>query len=260
MDRTEILARADANYYRSWSLLTSGAPGHELVEQDGLLLTSGKHNYPTFNLAYFWKSNRPLEERLDEVRAYFARKARPYFVRFRVGGVPGIEKALAGSGFVIADEADVPAMVHTSLPAHEPPGRLRIVTCRTKRELANWSRTMAAGYSIPEALAQSFTTPVSSGRLDYELYLGYAGRVAVATSGLVLNNGVAGVYLVATLPQHRRHGYGEQMTLHAMHRGQQRGALFASLQSSVMGLPVYRRMGFDEAGSYRTYRPGLSVL
>jgi ribosomal protein S18 acetylase RimI-like enzyme len=260
MDDKEIFARADANYFRSWSLLTSGAPGHELVEQDGLLLTSGQHNYPAFNLAYLWKSARPLDERLDEVRDYFGRKSRPYFVRFRVGGIPGIEKALAAAGFLVADEADVPALVHTGLSTAAPSGTLRIVTCRTRRELASWSRTMAAGYSIPEALTQSFTTPVTAGLLDYELYLGYVGRVAVATSGLVLNNGVAGVYLVSTLPEHRRRGYGEQMTLHAMQRGHERGALFASLQSSVLGLSVYRRMGYRDAGSYRTYRPNPSVL
>jgi ribosomal protein S18 acetylase RimI-like enzyme len=260
MDKNEILARADANYFRSWSLLTSGTPGHELVEQDGLLLTSGQHNYAAFNLAYLWRSGRSPEERLGEVREYFARKSRPYFVRFRAGGVPGIEKALAVAGFVPADEADVPAMVHTGLASAAPSGALRIVTCRTTRELATWSRVMSAGYSIPEALARSFTAPVSAGLLDYELYLGYAGRVAVATSGLVFNNGVAGVYLVSTLPEHRRHGYGEQMTLQAMHRGYQRGALLASLQSSVMGQPIYRRMGFREAGSYRTYRPAPSVL
>jgi ribosomal protein S18 acetylase RimI-like enzyme len=160
----------------------------------------------------------------------------------------------------MADEADVPAMAYTGTATVAPSGTLRIVTCRTKRELAAWSRTMAAGYSIPEALAQSFAVPVSAGLLDYELYLGYAGRVAVATSGLVLNNGVAGVYLVSTLPEHRRHGYGEQMTLQAMHRGYERGALFASLQTSVMGQPVYQRMGFRDAGSYRTFRPDPSVL
>lgn len=260
MDDREILARADANYFRSWSMLTAGTPGHEIVEQDGLLMTSGRHDYAAFNLAYLWKSARPLEERLAALGEYFSQRRCQHSVRFRVGALRGVERALEQAGFELAEEADIPALVHTGLAGIPDGGPLRVVTCRTKAELAAWARTMAAGYSVPEALARLFTAPVTAGAIGYELYLGYADRRPVATSGMVLNNGVAGVYMVSTVPGERRQGYGEQLTRHAMCRGRELGALFASLQSSVMGLPVYRRLGFHDAGSYRTYRPKLAIV
>ncbi len=266
MDERELLARADANYFRSWSLLTAGTPGHEIVEQDGLIMTSGEHHYAAFNVAYLWKSRRPLPERLTAIREYFARKRRPYLIRFRVGSVPGLEKALRAGGFVPAtetgmpaDESDMPAMVLTGLATVPPVEDLCVVTCTTGHELALWAKTMASGYGIPRALARSFTAPVTAGLIGYELYLGYADDEPVATSGLVLNNGVAGVYMVSTVPDQRRHGYGEQVTRQAMLRGREAGALFASLQSSAMGFSVYRRMGFRQVGAYRTYVPNPSV-
>lgn len=266
MDERELLARADANYFRSWSLLTAGTPGHEIVEQDGLIMTSGEHHYAAFNVAYLWKSRRPLPERLTAIREYFARKRRPYLVRFRVGAVPGIEKALLANGFIAAtdtgmpaDEADMPAMVHTEIASVPPVDGLRVVTCWDSAELALWAKTMAQGYSIPKALARSFTAPVTAGLIGYELYLGFVGDEPVATSGLVLNNGVAGVYMVSTVPAQRQHGYGEQVTRQAMLRGRDLGASFASLQSSAMGFPVYQRMGFRQVGAYRTYVPNPSA-
>jgi ribosomal protein S18 acetylase RimI-like enzyme len=253
MDEADLLARMDANYFRSWSLLTAGSAGHEVVEQDGLLLTSGASHSAAFNLAYFWVSRRPLAERIEEMQAYFERRKRFYLVRFRAGAVPGIEDALAAAGYERAGLADIPAMVLTARDLPGPNSELEIVGCRSDADLEAWAKTMSPGYGVSRELAASFTNPVRAGVIDYELYLGRIRSEPVATAGLVLTHGVAGIYLVSTLAPHRRRGHGEAMTWHAVRRGLELGARCASLQPSAMGRALYERMGFREVGAYRTY-------
>jgi ribosomal protein S18 acetylase RimI-like enzyme len=56
---------------------------------------------------------------------------------------------------------------------------------------------------------------------------------------------------VATLPEARNRGLGRAVTLAAMHAGAEAGATIAVLESSEMGLNVYRRLGFEEFGRYK---------
>jgi GNAT superfamily N-acetyltransferase len=258
MEHAELLARMDANYFRAWSLLTAGSAGHEVVEQDGLLLTCGANRTASFNLAYLWPSARPLEERIEVARGYFERLRRRYLVRFRAGAIPAIEETLRAAGFERSGP-EIAAMVHTSSDRPAPGTALEIIRCG-EGDLDAWARAMAPGYGVSRDLAESFTNPVRAGVIDYELFLGRAAGEPVATSGLVMTYGVAGVYLVSTLAPHRRKGYGEAMTAHAMQRGFALGARFASLQPSPMGRSLYERMGFRQVGAYLTYEPRRSVV
>jgi GNAT superfamily N-acetyltransferase len=69
------------------------------------------------------------------------------------------------------------------------------------------------------------------------------------TSGSMacISGGVVGVYAVATVPNFRRRGYGEQVTWAAVRSAPSSPAI---LQPSHEGLSLYRRMGFGPIGSY----------
>jgi ribosomal protein S18 acetylase RimI-like enzyme len=75
----------------------------------------------------------------------------------------------------------------------------------------------------------------------------------VASSGLMLAGGLAGVYNVATAPQARRRGIGAALTAVAIAEGRDRGYEVAALGASELGYGVYRRMGFEEACRDRVY-------
>ena len=99
-------------------------------------------------------------------------------------------------------------------------------------------------------------TPALLGVHDIEVYVGYVDGMPVTSSALFLSNGVAGVYNVATVESHRRNGLGAAMTWHAVQRGRALGCQFSGLLSSVMGQPMYERMGFRTITAY----PSLGVL
>jgi ribosomal protein S18 acetylase RimI-like enzyme len=71
------------------------------------------------------------------------------------------------------------------------------------------------------------------------------GRV-VASSGMMLAGGVAGIYNVATAPDARRRGIGAALTAAAVAEGRERGYEVAVLGASELGYGVYARMGFRE--------------
>jgi len=65
-----------------------------------------------------------------------------------------------------------------------------------------------------------------------------------------------GVYAVGTREHARRRGIGRAVTWAVIAAGQAAwGSEIAILQSSTMGFPVYRSMGFEQVGALIEYRP-----
>jgi GNAT superfamily N-acetyltransferase len=68
----------------------------------------------------------------------------------------------------------------------------------------------------------------------------------VATGTLIAAAGVAGLYNVGTVPDARRTGLGRLVSIAAMAAGREDGFQLGVLQSSPLGEPVYRAMGFEQ--------------
>jgi len=62
-----------------------------------------------------------------------------------------------------------------------------------------------------------------------------------------------GLFNVATLPAHRRRGYGAAITERAVRDGLDRGARWAWLQSSTAGYGVYEKLGFRTQQSWECW-------
>ena len=82
------------------------------------------------------------------------------------------------------------------------------------------------------------------------LYLGCVDGEPVCTSAVVATGAIAGIYWVATLEKYRGRGLGEAITWESVKGGIALGCGIASLQASVLGQPVYERMGFRTPFDY----------
>jgi ribosomal protein S18 acetylase RimI-like enzyme len=80
------------------------------------------------------------------------------------------------------------------------------------------------------------------------MYLGYLDGVPVSSNFLIYGEDVVGLYKIATLPDYGRRGIGTALTLMPLYDARDKGYTIAILQSSGMGINLYKRLGFKEDG------------
>ena len=84
----------------------------------------------------------------------------------------------------------------------------------------------------------------------------YLGRIygkSVASSSVFFGAGVAGIYMVGTLPEARRKGIGTALTLQPLIEARSEGYQLGILHSSPDGYGVYKRLGFKEYCKIRRF-------
>jgi ribosomal protein S18 acetylase RimI-like enzyme len=87
---------------------------------------------------------------------------------------------------------------------------------------------------------------------DLKLFVGFYDGMPAATSALFLQDNVAGVWDVTTLPKFRRKGIGTDMTLHALKYARDLcNCGIGVLTASSDGESVYRKIGFRKIKEFR---------
>ncbi|MFG0274261.1 MAG: GNAT family N-acetyltransferase [Phycisphaerales bacterium] len=115
-----------------------------------------------------------------------------------------------------------------------------------------WTVAFADGYELPRPVGAAFG-PLALGidaapDATVQWFAVMHEGAMVATSMLILLDGLAGIYGVATLPAERKKGLGAFATAQALLRAKDLGYRVGILQASEMGKPVYARLGFREFG------------
>lgn len=257
MDAEETQARADANLFETFGAIAGAAEGGEVRQVDSVIIAASGLPVAAFNIAFVTSPLGEPAKVLREIARYFDGRKLPFIVRVREGVDPRTEAAAEAAGMPFSDA--IPGMVLEDLGGRGPTVEgLTVRMAGSEPELDDHARVAAQAFDMPLEVARAL---MAVGRLrlpGIEFYVGYVEGRPVAGSVLFLSHDVAGVYNVATVPAQRGQGIGEAMTWHAIRRGAERGALFASLQASEMGKPIYERMGFRTTASYRTFhRPGM---
>lgn len=156
-------------------------------------------------------------------------------------------------GYTASEE--LPGMAMTRAEFRPPPSDdgLEVLRLETADGFAQALAVAAVGFEAPaDLLAPLYMLEVTS--LDgVAFYLGRVNGQDVTTAMHVVMGHDVGIFNVATPQEHRGHGYGAAITAHAVRAGFDAGASFAYLQSSELGLSVYRRLGFREVEMYTLF-------
>ncbi len=236
-----------------WVALARYRPQPEWEEPRGaIVLHASARPGPEFNYVLVLE-DQPIECVLGDAERFYGAGA-SYSVILDVETCPAVDDALRRRMWTLDEEE--PAMVLGPLSIAEVPPPPAALTIRRVEHLADFEAFfgVSRGGRLHVPSLEAALDP------DVALLLGAVGGRVVATSRVtrVVEDAVpplvvADINGVATLPDYRRRGYGTAMTWAAVAEGARRGATAAVLGASKMGAPVYRRMGFRHAGTFRTY-------
>jgi len=156
---------------------------------------------------------------------------------------------------------DAPGMVAdlTAVPLDAPlPDAITIRRLEHVDELADWLNVFTVVFSSPEhernVWRDAYVRCGVEENAPWQHFVAYDGDVPVATTSVLIEGDLAGVYFVATLEQARGRGIGAAVTRAAMRHARDKGATRAALQSSKLGYGVYRALGFVEHCQLRLYQ------
>lgn len=158
-------------------------------------------------------------------------------------------KHLIAHGFAYTDGG--PGMAVDLLELNEDlttPSGLTIERVGDPGTLKKWAYASLIGFEILETYVDTWFDVFAGLGFDLPLhnYVGILEGQPVAASELFLAAGVAGIYVVAAVPEARRQGIGAAMTLAPLREARAMGYRIGILHSSPMGLRMYRRLGFRE--------------
>ena len=240
---TDIMARAAANCataYREWAERT----GHPTARWPDVsandLSLAGQAPIDSASLLVPLSDEGAMHDAVDRVEQFFAaRRGGPIQIW---SGWPTPD--LSPRGYRLRQ---VPGMLRQ--PGGEipkPPTELTIAPVRDPADLLEVARLIDEVFHCGAPDQARLVSGALIGE-NCEIYLGRVADEAVATSMAFVSDGLCGIYAVATAPSARGHGYGEAVTWAATSF---RADLTAALQASPMGHPVYRRMGYQQFGTF----------
>lgn len=179
---------------------------------------------------------------------------RGYSTWTRAHADAALEAALPLAGFRLA--TDLPALVLEERPEARPvpPGiRIeRVVDAAGVQAFHAVDRAAGSPDAVPAIGAES----AAMLHPDVAAFVAYADDEPVAGALSYTAPPVTRIAWVGTVPTYRRRGLGDAATRAAILAGFDRGATIAALESSAIGLELYRSMGFRQITTYRIWRIG----
>ena len=247
-----LLDRAYANYHELFRATARISPHGAIEEANGVLLVGTGPLLPLYNFATVTRVPADPAAVVARAQAFFARLG----VRCMLSATGAAAEAMAP----VAEAAGMtpgssPGMLLSPLDGDPPPvSGLVVRVVQDAETLRVFAATMTEGFGGPWVMPEMLGDDTPLLRVpDLTFYLGYLDGRPVATATRFASHRIAGVFDVSTIPAHRRRGIGEAMTWRAALDGRDEGCIASYLQASEMGFPVYRRMGYRQVTTHRTW-------
>jgi ribosomal protein S18 acetylase RimI-like enzyme len=249
------------NLRQSFRVLADGRPGAEVLELPGISIASLAVSFQMFNAAFVSarvETQSELEERLQPARHYFDSRGLPWALWICEDWLAaGVRRKLSRTCemFGLRLSSEMPGMAAGQI---QPPQRrlpeLEIRRVEGEASLNDFRALGSHCFHVPIVWFSEVFDERVAARQAFVCWVGYRDGTPIATAASVASDGALGIYNVATVPEHRKCGYGEAITRHAIDAG-----LRASpagrfvLQSTSAGQRLYERMGFGRVTRVLVY-------
>ncbi|MEM7050626.1 MAG: GNAT family N-acetyltransferase [Acidobacteriota bacterium] len=155
---------------------------------------------------------------------------------------------LRARGLEQGDDLPGMALDLADLPSVPEVPDLEVRRVENDADLAAWSDVGAVGFGFPDFATAPFLDLFCAIGTEppWHHFVARADGRPVATASLLEGAGVAGLYNVATIPEARNRGIAAEISRRALAVAADLGYRTAILQSTLMAVGVYRRLGFRE--------------
>jgi len=234
-------------------------PGVEVVDDRQTLRVATGVPSPLFNpVLRATVPARELGDLIESAREWYRERRLPW--SWYVGPAsrpPSLTTELERRGFAKVTEPPGMAARLDNLDELDRGADIVVARVSDKKLVDAWFAVFGPAFELSRAAASAFRDLILAGGLDDDApmrnYVAFEGKSAVATGSLVPAAGVGGIYNIACRADRRGQGIGRAMTHALMAEAADMGFQTAILWSTTAGLPVYRRLGFQERVRVPTY-------
>ncbi|MFN8412432.1 MAG: GNAT family N-acetyltransferase [Anaerolineales bacterium] len=265
--RNELIRITDAHTLDVQAWLSSRSPQAKTISGKGIRASSTGIKVPILNLAL--GCNFPEEASLPTINAeirklkeFFAERNVPWYWWMNTRPSPSnIGEILKQHGF-ISDEVPLPAMIApipkdiNTLPVH--PEDIQVWRAETIEDLRYASTIRRRAFKFTEGEALTYFEDMSSDWLDSSsrarLFLaGKSKSEPVSIGAIIYGAGIPGIYVMATLPEHHRQGYGKAIMRKLLWEAKSFEGDFIALTASEAGFGLYSQFGFIHLFGFNFY-------
>ncbi len=266
--RTELTELVSRHTMAVQGWLSSRSPQAAKFEGKGIKASSTGFNIPLLNLALGcnFPANTAQEEidgEIESVKAFFADRNVPWYWWMNANPSPkNIRQILEKHGMEY-DDPPLPAMIAslkvdvTNLPKY--PENICIWQAESIEDLKAASRIRRLAFKFPEGQAISYFEDMASDWLnakDVKLLLAGEDEASPVSIGAVIEaEGIPGLYVMATLPDQHRKGYGKAILSKIMRDAAAQGHTMMALTASQAGFGLYSQFGFRHLFGFDFYLP-----
>ena len=247
----DLVTDANENLRRAFGILADEAQSGKSRQFGPLTVASAGVPTPFFNRVFAFEA--PPSSELSAAVAWMAERDVPFWVTVTEPAAEVVENHRSDLDLVKAAEQPGMAMAPLDeIPPRDSVAEIAEVTDPDERE--EFSTVTASAFEMPLDVAAQVDQAALAAD-DVRLFLGSVDGHPAA-SGLLLQSGdVAGVYSIGVVEEFRRRGIGEAMSWEVLRAGHESGCQVGVLQSSEMGYPLYKRMGFETVVTYHHFEP-----
>ena len=266
--RDELLELASRHTMTVQGWLSSRSPQAKRFEGKGIKASSTGFNLPLLNLALGCEfpvnaTQNEIDDEIEAVKSFFASRNVPWYWWMNANPSPNNIRTILENHGMEYDDPPLPAMVaslkmdFSTLPTY--PENICVWQAKSLEDLQAASKIRRLAFKFPDGQAMSYFEDMASDWLNnkgVKLFLAGENEATPVSIGAVIEGaGIPGVYVMATLPDQHRKGYGKAILSRLMREAAIRGHEIVALTASQAGFGLYAQFGFRHLFSFDFYIP-----
>jgi GNAT superfamily N-acetyltransferase len=255
--RGELIQLVERHTLTVQAWLSSRSPQAARFVGKGVKASSTGFKIPLLNLALGCDfpaetSEKEVDEEIKAVVGFFAERNVPWYWWMSAQPSPkNIAQILEGHGLEY-DAPPLPAMLASleserSFPIHDE--NICVWRARSVEDLQAASVIRGVAFKFPAGEAATYFEDMPADWLDdsspARLFLAGEDESKPVSIGAVIEGaGIPGIYVMATLPEHHRKGYGKAILTRLLTEAKSAGGKMIALTASKAGFGLYSQFGF----------------